>query len=190
MIIRYRYQIVMRRNHGDVDMELTISRRDVALSVMLLAAFGAWVVYALQDNRQMQRELEAKAEEHIDAWFNGYGKPIDRADFDYLAIVDSEKAFSLFGRGWGVVHVYVKDKADVDFKTFKGLEYFYMRESGEWKMQDSAGCGAHEHHLRAFDAFMKQGVDVPNKVYNRALGVDVAGELEHLDAGQAAKHNS
>lgn len=165
-------------------MELKISRRDLLLSIALVGIFLGWVAYALSDNATMQRDLEAKAKEHIDEWFDGYETAVDRSDYDFLAIVDSEKAFTLFGRGWGVVHVYIKDKADTDFTTFKGLEYYYMRENGEWKLQDSAGCGALEHHIRAFDAFMKMGVHVPDKVYARSLGVE---SLEHLNASEASK---
>jgi len=168
-------------------MELKISRRDLLLSAALVGAFLAWVAFALRDNAVMQRDLEAKAKAHIDEWFDGYETPVDRSDYDFLAIVDSEKAFTLFGRGWGVVHVYIKDKADLEFTTFKGLEYYYMRENGEWRLQDSAGCGAFEHHIRAFDEFMKMGVHVPDKVYARSLGVE---SLEHLDASEASKLSS
>ena len=165
-------------------MEIIVRKQDIALSVFILAAFGAWVGYALWDSRLMQAELDQLAQAHIDEWFDGGG--LDRNNYDYLAIVDSEKAFTLFGRGWGVVHTYFRDKGDEDFKTFKGIEFFYVRENGTWKMHDSAGCGAFEHHLRAFDAFMAAGVHVPNKVYNRALKVDFAYDMDHLNASNAA----
>lgn len=170
-------------------MDIQITRRDLVLSLLLVGGFLGWVAYAQYDNRVMQRELQQLAEAHIDDWFEGYPEPVERQDFDYLSIVDSEKAFTLFGRGWGVVHFYIKDKADADFKTFKGLEYFYVRENGVWQLQDSAGCGAYEHHLRAFDEFMKLGVHVPGKVFDRALGIK-SDTLEHLDASQAAAHAS
>lgn len=171
-------------------MNLQISRRDVFLTVLLLGVFGCWVAYANYDIDVMRRELEGHAKTHIDDWFTEGGKPVDRSGYDYLAIVDSEKAFTLFGRGWGVVHVYIKEKNDPDFKTFKGLEFFYMRENGAWKLLDSAGCGAFEHHIRAFDEFMKIGVNVPDKVYNRALGAADESVMEHLKAGNATEHAS
>jgi len=166
--------------------EIVIRKRAVVITALILGAFGAWVAYALNDNRAMHAELEQIAAAHIDEWFEGGGEELDRDDYDYLAIVDSEKAFTLFGRGWGVVHTYYREKGDKDFKTFKGIEFFYVRENGEWKMHDSAGCGAFEHHLRAFDAFMAQGVHVPNKVYNRALKIDFDYDMSHLNASNAA----
>jgi hypothetical protein len=167
-------------------MEIIIRRRDIYVSLALIAVFAAWVAYALHDNEVMHEELEQLAEGHIDDWFEGGVEPVDRSQFDYLAIVDAEKAFTLFGRGWGVVHTYFREKGDEEFKTFKGIEFFYVRENGEWKMHDSAGCGAFEHHLRAFDAFMAQGVHVPNKVYNRALKIDFDYDMSHLNARNAA----
>jgi len=167
-------------------MDVVIRRKDLYVCGVVLAAFFGWVAYAMHDNAAMRAELEALAAEHIDQWFTDpEGNPVDRDKYDYLAIVDSEKAFTLFGRGWGVVHTYFRDKGDDEFKSFKGIEFFYMRENGEWVLQDSAGCGAFEHHLRAFDEFMRLGVDVPGKVYDRALGIDFVYGLEHLDAATA-----
>lgn len=167
-------------------MEIIIRKRDIYISLALLCAFGAWVAYAMHDNSVMRTEMEAIAEAHIDDWFEGGAEPLDRTRFDYLAIVDVEKAFTLFGRGWGVVHTYFREKGDEEFKTFKGIEFFYVREDGVWRMHDSAGCGAFEHHLRAFDAFMAQGVHVPNNVYNRAMKIDFDYDMSHLNARNAA----
>jgi hypothetical protein len=167
-------------------MELTISRRDVILTTLILAAFGSWVAYALHVNRVLRSELNQRAAMHIDDWFEGGEFPLDLEDFDYLAIVDSERAFKLFGRGWGVIHFYIREKGDEEFNTFKGLEYYYTHDDGEWKLKDSAGCGAFEHHLRAFDEFAKLGVDVPNKVYDRALGINFDYDVSHLDARNAS----
>lgn len=170
-------------------MEIIIRKRDVYLSLLIIVVFGAWVAFSLRDNQVMNDELEQIAQGQIDSWFEGPkgATPLDRNNFDYLAIVDSEKAYTLFGRGWGVVHTYFREKGDEDFKTFKGIEYFYVRENGVWRLHDSAGCGAFEHHLRAFDAFMAQGVNVPNHVYNRALKIDFDYDMSHLDAGNAAR---
>jgi len=167
-------------------MEVIVRKRDIYVCGAILALFGAWVAYALNDSAKMREELDALAHGHIDAWFTDpEGNAVDRSKYDYLAIVDAEKAFTLFGRGWGVVHTYYRDKGDEEFKTFKGIEYFYVRENGEWVLQDSAGCGAFEHHLRAFNEFMRLGVDVPTKVYDRALGIDFQYSMEHLNAKRA-----
>lgn len=170
-------------------MEIIIRKRDVYLSLLIIGVFGAWVAYAMHDNKVMLEELEQIAQDQIDAWFEGSKNtaPLNPDNYDYLAIVDSEKAYTLFGRGWGVVHTYFREKGDEDFKTFKGIEYFYVRENGAWKLHDSAGCGAFEHHVRAFDAFMAHGVNVPKHVYNRALKIDFDYDMSHLDAGNAAR---
>lgn len=170
-------------------MEIIVRRQDIYISVALLLIFAGWVAYSMNDNRIMRQELDQLAEKHIHDWFNGKGlaEPLDPAKFDYLAIVDCEKAFTLFGRGWGVVHTYFREKGDEEFKTFKGIEYFYVREDGKWRMHDSAGCGAFEHHIRAFDAFMAQGVNVPSKVYNRAMKIDFDYDMSHLNASNAAQ---
>jgi len=164
-------------------MEIKITRRDLILSGLILAVFGAWVAWALYDNRVMKRELERAAELHIDEWFSTESEGVNKETWDYLAIVDSEKAFTLFGRGWGVVHTYFRKKGDEEFETFKGLEYYYVREDGEWVLKDFVGCGAFEHHIRAFDEFLNIGVDVPNRIYDRALGIDF--EYDHLSAKRA-----
>jgi len=167
--------------------EIIVRKRDIYISIAILTLFGAWVAYTLHDNRAIHEELEQIAEAHIDEWFEGGPEPIDREKYDYLAIVDSEKAFTLFGRAWGVIHTYYREKDDKEFNTFKGIEYFYVREDGKWRKHDSAGCGAFEHHLRAFDAFMASGVHVPNNVYNRALKIDFAYDMSHLNAANAAE---
>jgi len=155
-------------------MELTIRRRDVYITILLLLVLGSLAAFAVYDNTVMHAELKALAQEKIEAWFSESNPPVDRSKYDYLAIVDSKKAFTLFGRGWGIIHVYYREKGDEDFKTFKGLEYFYRRDKGKWVMTDSAGCGAFEHHIRAFNEFLSTGVDVPDRVFDRALGIDFA----------------
>ena len=45
-------------------------------------------------------------------------------------------------------------------------------EEKEWKLLDSAGCGAKEHHLRAFDEMLAKGVHVEDRVFEKALGID------------------
>lgn len=171
-------------------MELIIRRREIYATLAILGGFCAWLAFAFYDLRIMREDLETIAAAHIDDWFEGGVETLDRAQYDYMAIVDSEKAFTLFGRGWGVVHTYFREKGDEDFATFKGIEFYYMRDGGDWVLQDSAGCGAFEHHLRAFDRFMEMGVDVPARVYNRALGVDSDEDFRHLNAQRAAERQA
>ncbi len=168
-------------------MRIEVSRRDIAVCLVIITLFGVWLAYAFYDLDNISSDLRRVAQLHVDDWFTVDGQMVDRDRFEYLTIVDSEKAFTLFGRAWGVIHFYVKDKGDIDFTTFKGIEYFYVRENGTWTLLDSAGCGAHEHHLRAFDEFLKIGVEVPDKIYDRALGIDGIKEMGHLRANNAAE---
>ena len=153
-------------------MNIEISKRDIKIVTVVLVLFTAWAAYGRYDAQIMRDELSELAQWHIDDWFDGGEKPIPREDYDYLVIVDSDKAFKLFGRGWGIIHFYMRDKGDDAMDTFKGLEYYYTRENGEWLLLDSAGCGAKEHHLRAFDQMLAMGHDVEDRVFDQALGID------------------
>lgn len=168
-------------------MGIEIYRRDIVICLIIVVLFGAWLAYAFHDINKISSDLNRVAQMHVDDWFTVDGQKVDREQYDYLTIVDSEKAFTLFGRAWGVIHFYVKDKGDENFTTFKGIEYFYVHEDGAWTLMDSAGCGAHEHHLRAFDEFLKIGVEVPDRIFDRALGIDTLKEMGHLRANRAAE---
>lgn len=149
-------------------MELEIRRRDVIVVTVVVTCFLGVVVYAQQDTQAMRSELAVLAERNL----NDYLGNEDRSKYDCLSIIDCEKAYHLFGRAWGVVHVYMRSKGDENFDTFKGLEYFYKREGGRWVLLDTVGCAAKQHHIRAFDEFLKRGVPVSNHVYDKALGID------------------
>lgn len=151
-------------------MELIIRKGDIRFAVAAFGILGSALAFAYYDANLMRRELEGIAQEKIDEWFQD--DEAVRSQTDYLALVDSGKAFHVFGRGWGVIHLYFRDKGDVDMKTFKGLEYYFAREDGRWALKDSAGCGALEHHLRAFEEFHALGHEVPDRVFYRALGID------------------
>lgn len=151
-------------------MELIIRKRDIRFALVACGILGSALAYAYHDASAMRRELEGIAQEKIDEWFEGDESA--RANSDYLALVDSGKAFHVFGRGWGVIHVYFRDKGDVDMTSFKGVEYYFVREDETWTLLDSAGCGAMEHHLRAFEEFHALGHDVPERVFHKALGID------------------
>lgn len=160
-------------------MEIIVRRRDIYVCAILILGFSSFSAWALYDTNNMKKELDKLAEFHLYDYFDRPNGDWDKSEFDYLAIVDSGKAFVLFGRSYGVVHTYYKRKGDTDFKTFEGIEYFYNWEHGEWKLMDSAGCGAVEHHIRAFDTFIQQNVDVPNRIFNKALGIDFLDDHDH-----------
>jgi hypothetical protein len=73
--------------------------------------------------------------------------------------------------------MYIRDAGDTECKTFKGLEYFYERQGDEWVLLDSAGCGAKEHHIRAFDHYLAHGMGVENRVFDETFGLDF--DYEH-----------
>lgn len=153
-------------------MEIIIRRRDIYVVTALLVAFLSWVAIAQYENHAMRADLRELASSHVDEWFASEPEDTKREDFEFFAIVDSERTYELFGPTYGVVHVYIRERGDVDCKTFKGIEYFYRGEEGRWTLEDSAGCSAKEHHVRAFETYLSQGYGVDETVIDSALGVD------------------
>ncbi|MCC6697476.1 MAG: hypothetical protein IT365_17740 [Candidatus Hydrogenedentes bacterium] len=172
-------------------MSLVIRRNDVAVTLVAVGLFFAWLGLAQYENVRMHRELHGLADRLLDEWFATENPPVNRDDFDYLAIVDSERAFKLFGRAWGVVHLYIRNKDDKNMETFKGIEYFYQRMGDQWVLLDSAGCSAKEHHIRAFDEFLAKGMDVNERVIDAALGFEFDYEhmLAHLEGRDNEHHH-
>ena len=165
-------------------MEIIIRRRDIYVVAVALSLFFGWVAYANYDNHDMRESLRSLASTHVDEWFDSEPDGTRREDFDYMAIVDAERPYELFGPAFGVIHVYLRNKGDVDCETFKGVEYYYRREAGEWILEHSAGCAAKEHHVRAFQSYLDQGVGVEGHVIDQALGIefDVATAEAYLKA--------
>lgn len=188
--MRVLWKITQRSSQKRVcKVEITINKRDVKIAAIVLSVFGGMLAYGLHDTKVMKRELNALARVHIDEWFDFGPEPTDRSQFDYLAIVDSDKAFKFFGKGWGVIHFYVRDLGDTEMKSFKGVEFYYAREGGEWVLKDSAGCGAVEHHVRAFDEMLALGMDVPDRIFDKALGIDFDYK-ELMDSHEGHEHTS
>jgi hypothetical protein len=164
-------------------MEIIIRRRDIYVVFTALFLFVCWVAYAKFENRSMQARLRELASTHVDEWFNTESPQVKREDFEYVAIVDTDRPYELFGPAYGVVHVYIREKGDKDCKTFKGIEYYYKHDGNEWELGDSAGCSAKEHHIRAFETYLEKGMGIEERVFDDALGIefDVEKLRAHLE---------
>ena len=142
---------------------MSIHRNDLIVLTIFLFVLGSGITYGVYDNRCIQHDLSILAEQKLDEWFEGE----DRSKYEYVSIIEPSKAFLLFGRAWGVIHLFVRDKNDEEMKTFKGFEYFCKRSNGKWEIQDSAGCGALEHHVKAFKKMEACGMRVSPKVFEK-----------------------
>lgn len=163
-------------------MEIIIRRRDMYVVAVVLSLFFSWVAWATFENHDARERLRALASQHVDEWFATEPEGTRREDYEYLALVDSVRPYTYFGPTFGVVHVYIRDKGDVECKTFKGIEYYYRLEDDAWKLEHSAGCSAKSHHIRAFEQYVADGSDVKDFVFDQALGIDfdVAKAEEHI----------
>lgn len=172
-------------------MEIIIRRRDIYVSVTAITLFVCWCAYAKFENNAIQAALKERASGHVDEWFDTEEPGTRREDHEYVAIVDSERPYRIFGPSYGVVHVYIRERGDVDCKTFKGIEYFYKHDEGDWVLQDSAGCAAKEHHIRAFETYLANGRGVEDHVFDQALGIDfdVQKVRARLESGVRHQHD-
>jgi hypothetical protein len=144
-------------------MGIQIHRNDLIVLAVFIFIVVAAAAYGVSDSRSIRQSLESVAQEKVDDWFQG----ADRTKFEYVTIIEPSKAFLIFGRAWGVVHIFIREKGDEEMKTFKGLEYYCKRSNGQWAVQDSAGCGALEHHVKAFRKMEELGMKVSPKVYEK-----------------------
>jgi hypothetical protein len=171
-------------------MEIIIRRRDIYLVAVVLSLFLSWVAYATYENVDARATLKEYAEAHIDEWFETEPEDTRREDYEYMAIVDMERPYELFGPTFGVVHVYVREEGDEECKTFEGIEYYYRMEADGWFLEHSAGCAAKEHHIRAFQHYLAEGAGVKDSVFDEALGInfDVAQAQAYLDARKEGRN--
>lgn len=171
-------------------MEIIIRRQDIYVVAIVLFVFFAWVAHATYENHDVHTSLKDLAQGHIDEWFATEPGEVHREDYDYLAIVDMDRPYELFGPAFGVVHVYIREAGDDDCKTFKGIEYYYRLEEEGWRLEHSAGCAAKEHHIRAFQHYLTKGAGVNDSVFDQALGLDfeVADAEEYLKARKEGRN--
>jgi hypothetical protein len=171
-------------------MEIIIRRRDIYVVAVFLTVFFSWVAYATYENFDARASLRELAQGHVDEWFETEPEGTKREDYEYLAIVDMDRPYELFGPTFGVVHVYIRDRGDVACDTFKGIEYYYNMEKEGWDMEHSAGCAAKEHHVRAFQNYLAQGAGVNDSVIDKAVGInfDVAQAEAYLKARKEGRN--
>lgn len=171
-------------------MEIIIRRRDIYVVAVVLSVFFSWVAYATYENFDARTNLRDLAEVHIDEWFNTEPEGTKREDYEYLAIVDTERPYEVFGPTFGVIHVYIRDRGDEACETFKGIEYYYRMGADGWDLEHSAGCAAREHHVRAFQHYLDRGAGVEERVIDQALGIqfDVTRAEEYLKARREGRN--
>jgi len=142
-------------------------KREVILLAVFLPLVTGGYLYAQSDLNAMESALEAQAETRRAEWFSS--DAMDPDAFHTVTLVDSYKTLTFFGEGRGTIHIYSVRKDDPALETFMGVEYHYVRgDDGAWRMTDSAGCEAIEHHKNALDALRDRGVDISEEVYERA----------------------
>lgn len=148
-------------------MELIIRKRDVMITLVVIAAFGAACAHHLYDKQRIEQQLHDFARN--EAILNVGGES-ELEKHDFISIVHSEKSFYIAGPAYGFIHSFTRQKGDEDMKSFKGYEYYLKYEDGAWRQVDSAGCGALEHHVDGFEEFERRGLKVAQGAYDKALG--------------------
>jgi len=171
-------------------MEIIIRRRDLYVVALVLTVASSWVAYAAYENFDARQTLQGLAEVHIDEWFDSEPEGTSRDDYEYLAIVDMERPYEIFGPAFGVVHVYIRDRGDEACETFKGIEYYYRLDENGWALEHSAGCAAKQHHIRAFQHYIADGSGVHYTAIDEALGIefDAVQAEEYLKARQEGRN--
>ena len=144
-------------------MKIEIYHYDLKILVGVIFFAVSFVAWSQIDTSDMMEELHSIGKQKLAE----YLCEANPEDYETLILVDGGKAFKLFGRAWGVIHVYIREKGDEEMKTFKGIEYYFKRYEETWRELDSAGCGALEHHVRAFKEYELRGMKVSPSVYKR-----------------------
>ena len=126
-------------------MTLVIHRNELKLVAIIgICAFSV-VAWSWVDTSDMMAELHEIATQKL----NDYLGEEDPAAYETLILVDGGKSFNLFGRAWGVIHVYIRNHGDEEMKTFKGIEYYFKRYNGKWLELDSAADAVHSNIMCA-----------------------------------------
>lgn len=139
------------------------SPRDLAISAVALAAFGAYCGYIWWDIRAKHSELETRAQEIV----NEFYKDENRENFEWLTEVESGKANYLFGADWGVIRFYSRHKGDEKMDTFIGLERFHNYGVTGWQETDFAKIDQPTHIYEGYSYFEANGYGVSEDAYKR-----------------------
>ena len=144
-------------------MDLSISRRDLIIAGVFLVVVGGLVGWSRFDVARKHAELERRATGHVDAFYDG----IDRARFEHIVEVQSDKAFAFFGQDWGVVRLYTRQRGDTAMASFVGVEYFYEYGPDGWQNTDNAQIKLPEHIYTGYEAFEEAGHEVDDEAFLR-----------------------
>jgi len=142
---------------------IEITRRDAIAAGIAFVLIGLLFGYARWDVAAKRVGLEARAAEHAAEFLNGK----EDTPFDHLVEVDSDKSFTLFGKDWGVVRLYMRQKDDTAMDTFIGIEHFYEYTDGQWKMVDQARIDLPEYIYEGYTKFRNAGFQVDDAAYQR-----------------------
>lgn len=142
---------------------ISVSRRDIIVLVSFLVTVAALFGFARLDVTQKRKELATKAEAHVAKFYEG----LVPEDYEHLLEVQSDKAYSLFGKQWGVIRIYTRKKADTAMESFIGIEYFYEHGDQGWQLADTAQIKEPQYIYEAYNAFEKAGYTVDDEAYLR-----------------------
>jgi len=114
------------------------------LKIMLaaLVAVGVLAAASMAETWMMKNELSAHGEAHAEAFRDGEN------EVAYTVTVSRE--FGLFGQAMGKVTAFARPKGANDTDALHAVDYFYVKQGGEWINTDSGSC-THEGCLAGAD---------------------------------------
>lgn len=139
----------------------TFRRRDVKQLVAILLITAVATLYSRWDLARKDALLVPESVRHESELL----PPESKADFDCLTEVQSGREYGWFGKFWGTVRVYIREKDDRAMGSFRGFEFFYRLEDGAWTQTDSASIVTPEHILEAYTSFEEAGLEVDEDAY-------------------------
>lgn len=142
---------------------LPISRRDwIILGVFAATALAVGGASQF-DIARKRAALEREAESRKEAFF----ADIDPSQSETIVEVDSGKMFGFFGKDFGVVRIYSRNKGDASMESFLGVESFHRFVDGAWTVEDTAQIKEPERIYEGYTAFRTAGYDVDDAAYTR-----------------------
>lgn len=149
-------------------MDLVIRKIDLLVLVIAISVCAGVAIYHKIDSGHIDEELRAFASMKITQEILPEDARLE--DWEIITLVKSAKTFNWIGTTWGAIHVFMRQRGDVEMRTFKGVEYYLKRQGDKWIQIDSAGCGALSHHVEGFKEFERLGLEVASDAYDIALG--------------------
>jgi hypothetical protein len=144
---------------------IEVSRRDLIVTAVVVVLATAWVTWARMDVARLHAQLEQLADIETNKLLDGKAP-------DALEIarhVDCDKSNLLFGRAWGTIRLFVREKGDAAMNTCSGLEFFYTQENGAWRQTDTAAIRDPKDLIEGYKAYEAAGFAVEHEAYGRLL---------------------